>query len=274
MIEALDVPATEPARGWVERLMASLPALEACARIEHRFGVLPLVDAFFDGNIGDIAEGKLGALGLFTPTPALRWGAAVEEDGGLLRGEVRIPETAADGTLVLARRDGGLRLAWIDHQAPGVERRGDRLVLNGAATDHVSRPVTLADLYPHLDAYAGVWALAASIAAGQGIRALRRAARISGFGASQLVATDVAELEIEAELIALAAGGDGGLAAAAAASRNLAAIAAKAAELRGLGVEVEETGRGLASFLGGPLMLENELGRTLGIPENPEGAAG
>lgn len=272
MIEAPDVPATEPARAWVESLMSGLPAIEACARIEHRFGVLPLVDAFFDHGI---AEGKLGALGLFTPTPALRWGAGVEEDGGLLRGEVRIPGTAADGTLVLVRRDGGLRLAWIDHRAPGVERRGDRLVLNGAETDHVSRPVTLADLYPHLDAYAGVWALAASIAAAHGIRALRRAARTSGFGASQLVAMDITELEIEAELIALAAsGGDGGLAAAAAASRNLAAIADKAAELRGLGLEVEETSQGLAAFLGGPLMLENELGRTLGIPETSEETAG
>lgn len=265
MIETLDVPATEPARSWVESLMSSLPAAEACARIEHRFGVEPLVDAFFDKD-KKVAEGRLGALGLFTPTPALRWGAAVEGDGALLRGEVRIPDTGSDGSLVLARLDGGLRLAWIDHDSPGVERRGSRLVLDGAVTGHVSRPVTLAELYPHLDAYAGVWALAASICAGQGIRALRSAARTSGFSASQLVAMDITELEIEAELIALAAR-RGDLAVAAAASRSLGAVAAKAEELRALGLEVEESARTLSSFLGGPLMLENELGRTLGIPE-------
>lgn len=263
MIETLDVPATEPARAWVESLMSSLPAAEACARIEHRFGVEPLVDAFFDKKV---AEGRLGALGLFTPTPALRWGAAVEGDGALLRGEARIPDTSSDGSLVLARLDAGLRLAWIDHDSPGVGRRGSRLALDGAVTGHVSRPVSLAELYPHLDAYAGVWALAASICAGQGIRALRSAARTSGFSASQLVAMDITELEIEAELIGLTAQA-GGLAVAAAASRNLTAIAAKAAELRGLGLEVEETSHGVAAFLGGPLMLENELARTLGIPE-------
>ncbi len=266
MIETLDVPATEPARAWVESLMSSLPAAEACARIEHRFGVEPLVDAFFDKKL---AEGRLGALGLFTPTPALRWGAAVEGDGALLRGAVRIPDTSSDGSLVLARLDVGLRLAWIDHDSPGVERRGSRLTLDGAVTGHVSRPVTLAELYPHLDAYAGVWALAASICAGQSIRALRSAARTSGFSASQLVAMDITELEIEAELIGLAAQAVpvGDLAVAAAAARNLSAIAAKAEELRSLGLEVEESARTLSSFLGGPLMLENELGRTLGIPE-------
>lgn len=266
MIETLNAPATEPARAWIESLMSSLPAAEACARIEHRFGVLPLVDAFFDVGI---PEGKLGSLGLFTPTPALRWGAAVEGDGALLRGEVRIPDTVSDGSLVLARLDGGHRLAWIDHDSPGIERRGSRLALDGAVTGRVSRPVTLAELYPHLDAYAGIWAVAASICAGQGIRALRRAARTSGFSASQLVAMDIAELEIEMELIGLAAQAvpAGDLAVAAAASRNLAAVAAKAAELRRLGLEVEEPAPTLAAFLGGPLMLENELARTLGIPE-------
>ena len=80
---------------------------------------------------------------------------------------------------------------------------------------------------------------------------------------------DIAELEIEMELIGLAARAvpAGDLAVAAAASRNLSAVAAKAAELSRMGLEVEEPAPALAVFLGGPLMLENELARTLGIPE-------
>ena len=78
-------------------------------------------------------------------------------EGLLLRGEVRIPSPASAARSVLARlADGEHRLAWIDHGAPGVERRGSRtggaardgspcwLALEGAAVgpDLVSRPVT------------------------------------------------------------------------------------------------------------------------------------
>ena len=311
----MDMPATGSAQEWVESLMSRLPALEACAVLEHRFGVLPLLDAFFEplGTIGEVASGlRLGSLGLFTPAPEPRWGAAAvegEPSGGglLLRGEVRIPGPSSEGSLVLARLAQGEhrehRLAWLDHGAPGVEKRGSRkggpvlagapcwLALEGATVGPglVSRPVTLApgtDLYRHLEAYAGVWALAAVICVQNEIRALRRAARTTrhrgtAFSASQQVAMDITEVEIEAELTAAAVRGQlalapddparaSDLALAAAAARILSAAAARTRALRDLsGLELDGSedhpAGALTAFLGGPLMLENELAHALGI---------
>jgi len=295
-------------REQVEGLMSRLPAAEACAVVEHLFGVLPLLDGFFEprGAVAEVASGpELGSLGLFTPTPEPGWAAAavVGEPAGeglLLRGEVRIPGPASGGSIVLARLAGGdHRLAWIDHGAPGVEWRGSRtggpvragfpcwLALEGAAAgpDRVSRPVTPApgsDLFRHLESYAGVWALAASLAARDGVRALRRAARLNGhhgtaFSASQTVAMDIAGVEIEMELTLaaaqrhLASGEEGSLAVAAAAARTLAAVATRTAELRDLvGLEIDGpladgSAATLSAFLGGPLMIESELARALGI---------
>jgi hypothetical protein len=307
------------ARERVESLMSRLPADEACAVVEHLFGVLPLLDGFFAPRpaIAELASGlKLGSLGLFTPTPEPGWAAAAVAaepagEGLLLRGEVRIPSPASSGSIVLARlADGEHRLAWLDHGAPGVERRGSRtggpardgspcwLALEGATAgpDLVSRPVTPdpgSDLFRHLENYASVWALAASIVAREGVRALRRAARLNGhqgtaFSASQTVAMDIAGVEIEAELTAaaaqrhLASGEEGGsgLAVAAAAARTLATVAARTAELRDLvGLEIDGPLAGgsaatLSAFLGGPLMIESELARALGIRDLPAQEAG
>jgi hypothetical protein len=237
----------------VESLLSRFPAAEALARIEHRFGVLPLLEAFFS----QVPEEKLGSLGFFTPTPEMRWGSvAVEEESSRLRGRVRIASPLSEASIVLAPER---RLAWIDHAARGVEKQGLWLTFQDAATDHVSRPVTVTELSRCLEAYSEVWALAAAICAGNGIRALRRAARTTGFSSSQLVAMDITGLEIEAELALLAARAPrNGLAAAAATSRNLAAIAAKTAELRDLtGAEIDHSD--LSAFLGGPLMIENEV---------------
>ncbi|MEO6192058.1 MAG: hypothetical protein ABIS20_03550 [Thermoanaerobaculia bacterium] len=298
-------------REQVEGLMSRLPAAEACAVVEHLFGVLPLLDGFFEprGAAAEVASGpELGSLGLFTPAPEPGWAAAAVAGepagaGLLLRGEVRIPGPASGGSIVLARLAGGEhRLAWLDHGAPGVERRGSRpggpvragspcwLALEGAAAgpDRVSRPVTPApgsDLFRHLESYAGIWALAAAIAARDGVRALRRAARLNGhqgtaFSASQTVALDIAGVEIEMELTLAAAqrhlasgeeGGLGPLTVAAAAARTLAAVAARTAELRDLtGLEIDGPLAGgsaatLSAFLGGPAMIESELARALGI---------
>ncbi len=270
--------------------------------LEHRFGVLPLLDAFFapGGELDAVVAGrKLGALGLFTPTPEPGWGAGAitgEPSGGgvLLRGDVRLPGPAADGSLVLVRLAGAEhRLAWLDHAAPGVERRGSRgggavgdgpcwLHVEGAEAgpDVLSRPVTLAPgsaLLRCLEAYAGRWAEPAVSCAREGIRALRRAARTAGFQTSQLVALGITEVEIEADLTAAAVrrsgdlGDPGGLVVAAAAARALSAVAAKTAELRdAFGLEVDGplaggSARTLTAYLGGPLLLENELARALGI---------
>lgn len=296
---AQSTPPSESPREWIEGLLARIPPAAALAVVEHRYGVLPLAGAFFEprGWIEELAAGrKLGALGLFTPAPELRWGAPVEGEpagkGLLLRGEVRIASPAADGTIVLARAGGEHRLAWLDHRAARIERRGSRkggavcddapcwLVLEGVAVgpDRVSRPLAAlgGDLFRHLEAYAGVWAHAAAICAGHGVRALRRAARTTGrpgraFSASQRVAMDITEVEIEAELTATAVRlGSEGLVAATAAARTLAAVVARTQELRDLaGLEIESPldGPALTAFLGGPLMLENELGHALGIPE-------
>jgi len=282
------------ARDWVEGLFRRLPAAEAFARVEHRFGVLPLLDAFFElrGTIAESAAGsKLGALGLFTPTPELKWcvaAAAGEPAGGglLLCGEVRIASPIADGSIVLVRLAGEEhRLAWLDHGAPGVERRGSPcwLCLDGVLVGPglVSRPITLApdgELYRLLETYAGLWALAAAACAREGVSALRRAARETSFNSSQIVAMAITEVEIEADLAAAAVRRSGGLAVAAAAARALERVASRSAELRAAaGLELagpfadERLGCALSAYLGGALMLENEVGRLLGIPQEANG---
>lgn len=278
----------------------SAPSLaEGWAAMEHRFGVLPLIETFFaaPGAFEEVAAGRTrGALGLFTPAPEPGWGAAAIDgepfEGGLvLRGDVRLPGPTADGSIVLVRLpEAEHRLAWIDHGAPGVERRGSRtggpvgdgpcwIHIDGAVVgpDCVSRPVTLApdnELARHLAAYAGVWASAAAVCARDGVRALRRAARIAALQTSQLVALGITEVEIEADLTFAAvqrhAGRDGlhGLLVAAAAARTLSAVVLKAEELRdAFGLEVDGPARSLTTFLGGPLLLESELARALGIGE-------
>lgn len=296
MIDLLAVPAAESPGEQAERLMSELPVAEAWAVLEHRFGVLPLVDAFF-GPIADVASGrKAGALGLFTPTPGTGWRAAALEGessaGGLiLRGEVRLPSPAFEGVIVLARlADGEHRLAWLDPGAHGVERQGRWLRIEGAAVgpDLVSRPVTLApdgELSQLLVRYAGVWAHAAALCAREGVRALRRAARTTTrggavFNASQLVALDITEVEIEADLtLAAVRRGFDRLLSAAAAARTLSAVAARTEELRdSFGLEIGGPLAGgsastLTAFLGGALLLESEAARALGIRDLPEDGA-
>lgn len=268
------------------------------AAIEHRLGVLPLLDAFFEprGALDDVVAGrKLGALGLFTPTPEADWEAGAvggeRSDGGvLLRGDVRIPFSEADGSIVLVRLGKAEhRLAWLDHAAAGVERRGSRtggpigpgpswLHIEGAVAGPglVSRPVTLAadsELFRCLATYASGWAAAAASCARDAVRALRRAARTSGFHASQRVALGITEVEIEADLAAAAVRHTGGLAVAAAAARALSAVVAKTEELRDTyGLEIDGplangSAKTLTAFLGGEIVLESALSRTLGIPE-------
>jgi hypothetical protein len=314
MIDLVDAPSTASARERVASLMSRLPAANAWAVLEHQFGVRPLIDAFFSpqGAIAEVESGrKLGALGLFTPTPEPGWGAAAVAaesagDGLLLRGEVRLPSPAAEGSIVLVRlANADDRLAWLDHGAPGVERRGSRtggLVDGGPCWLHierarvgpelVSRPVTLipdGEFWRRLAAYSAVWALAAAICAREGVRALRRAARSTAhqgqaFNSSQWVALGITGVEIEADLTAAAAQRHlalspeertGGLALAVAAARTLSAVAAKTEELRGaMGLEIdgpltEGAAKTLAAFLGGALTLEEELARAMGIRDLP-----
>lgn len=283
------------------------PLAEGWAALEHRFGVLPLIETFFASReaLAEVAAGRMrGALGLFTPAPEPGWGAAAiagepcespAEGALILRGDVRLPGPTADGSIVPVRLpDGEHRLAWVDHGAPGVERRGSRtggevgdgpcwIHIDGARVgpDCVSRPVTLApdgELSRHLAAYAGVWAAAAAVSARDAVRALRRAARTAAFQTSQLVALGITEVEIEADLTFAAVQRHPGngldeLIVAAAAARTLAAVAAKTEELRdACGLEIDgpltaASARTLTAFLGGQLLLESELARALGIGE-------
>lgn len=289
----LDLPAAAADR---------LPPAEAWAALEHRRGVLPLVAAFFERGAIDaaVAEPRRGALGLFTPAPEPGWAAGAvdgEPSGGglLLRGDVRLPAGGADGALVLARvGDGEHRLAWIEAGAPGVEQRGARsggaagdgpvwLHLDGVAVPPalVSRPVTLApdgELARHLGEYAGAWALPAALLAREGVHALRRAVRTTAhrgtaFNTAQLVALGISEVEIETDLTVAAAQRGQSLAVAAAAARTLALAVAKTEELRDTyGLEIDSplagsSGKTFTAFLGGQLLLENELARALGIRE-------
>lgn len=239
--------------------------------VEIGYGVRPLVETFFEDF-----EGGRGTLGLFTPTPDMTLESAAvagEMSGGdlLLRGEVRVPNPGADGAIVLARVDSEYRLAWVEP----VSRDG-RLRLDGIPARRVSRPVTLPELLRHLEDYAGVWAISASIVASNEVRALRRAARTTrhenkAFSTSQWVSLEISKIEIEAGLADLLChDGQGGFAAAAAAARVLHAVATKRAELRDqAGLEIEghflETARSMTAFLGGPLRIESDLARTLGI---------
>lgn len=267
----------EPAAEQVEKLLASHPegSLEAFAAIERRFGVLPLAEAFFDG-----LDPRRGALGLFTITPDLTWEAAAvagerSGDGLVLNGEVRVASPNPGGVIVLVRLDGPEhRLAWVE-QAPV----DGWLRLDGCAAGRVSKPVALgpgSEFFRCLEAYAGAWALAAAIQGAHQVHALRRAARTTDhqgkpFTSSQWVSLGITEVEIEADLtLAAAKGADGGLAVAAAAARTLHAIASRAAELRDeAGVKIEgdprEAARALTAFLGGPLLIESELGHAMGI---------
>ena len=241
----------------------------AFAALEHELGVQPLLNAFFEI---EEADGKRASLGLFTPRPEPGLEAAAiagEPAGGglLLTGKVRLPSPDSGASIVLVRTGDGLRLAWLDHGTPGVARCGDWLAIEGAAADLVSRPVEISELAGWLETYAGAWALAAAKAAREGVRALRRAARTSGFNASQWVALGITEVEIEADLTLAAAKRHPNLAVAAAAARTLSMVAAKTEELRDLGLEVEGPLKSLAAYLGGALFLENELARALGIGE-------
>lgn len=294
---------------WVDALMSRLAAPEACAIVEHRFGALPLIEALFEGGDDRMTAVRssvtLGALGLFTPTPERGWGAvamAGQSAGGMLRvwGEARVSNRMAGGTLVLVRlNDSDQRLAWLDHDAPGVEPRGSRtggpvrpdapwwLAAEDAAIvdARVSRPVTLdprGELHERLQHYAGVWALIAIECARRTVRALRRAARTTrspgqpdAFSTSQLVAMDLTEIEIETELAAAAARRHfaqagthpSGLVLALCAARALAAAAAKTHELSDhLGLTADspladhDAAARITAHVGGVAMLENELG--------------
>lgn len=260
---------------------------EAWVDLEHRFGVVPLVEAFFE-PLPEVTSGrKLGVLGLFTPAPEPGWGAvplAGEPSAGgrlVLHGEVRLPGSAFDGSIVpVCLADGELRLAWLDLKARGVERVGSWLHVQDAAVgpELVSRPMTLApdgELSRLLACYAAVWAQAAASCACEGVQALRRAARTTtrggaAFNASQLVALGITEVEIEADLtlVAVERGFDN-LFVAAAAARILSAVAAKTEELcHTFGLEVGgplagASAKTLTAFLGGPLLLESEAARAL-----------
>lgn len=259
------------------------------AVVEHRSGVLPLVETFFERGAVDeaVADPRTGALGLFTPAPEPGFGAValsgVPADGGVLvSGRLRLPSPAADGSIVLVRfEEAEPRLAWLDHGAPGILRDGDgpcwvQAEKVAIPDGLVSRPVSLgpgSELVRCLETYAGVWAVAAAKIAREGVRALRRTARVTGFNASQTVAFGITEVEIEADLALAAAERNPGLAVAVAAARALSAVASKTEELHGtMGLPVDGPLSGgsakiLTAYLGGAPLLENELARILGIGE-------
>lgn len=231
--EPMALASTMAAGDWVELATSRFLATQACALVEHLFGVLPLLEFFdrADARVARIAAGAtLGALGLFAPSAEPAWGAvrlAGEWSAGALRvsGDVRVPGPAVEGVMVLVRvSEAEQRLAWLDQRAVGVacEARDGApaglvaspcwLRVDGALVDAalVSRPVSLAPgtaLYRQLEAYARVWTVAATRICGRIVLALRRAARTtrsSGernpLGASQLVAARITDVEIEAEL--------------------------------------------------------------------------
>lgn len=217
-----------------------------------------------------VADGERASLGLFTPAPepGLEAAAIAGEpvDGGLrLTGRVRVSNPDTGASIVLVKTGGERRLAWLDHGTQGVERRGDWLAIEGAVVERVSRPVEISDLRRWLESYAGAWALGAAMAAHEAVRALRQAARTTGFNASQWVAMEITEVEIEVDLTLAAARRNPSLAVAAAAARALARVEAKAEELCELGLEIEELPN--VTYLGGALFLESELARALRIGE-------
>lgn len=215
-----------------------------------------------------VAAGKRASLDLFTPAPEPGLEAAAVAgkpvDGGLrLTGRVRVSDPDAEASIVLVRTGGEHRLAWLDHDTRGVGRRGDWLTVEDALVDRISRPVEISELRRWLESYAGAWALTAAMAAREAVRALRQAARTTGFNSSQWVAMGITEVEIEADLTLAAVKRHPSLAVAAAAARTLSLVAAKAEELRDLGLETD--GPQDVMYLGGALFLENELARSMGI---------
>jgi hypothetical protein len=312
-IEQIELTPAMSARESVEMVTSRLAATEACAVVEHLFGVRSLLALFdrSDDTLADVASGSTpGALGLFTPSPEPGWGAvplAGEWTAGALRvhGEVRVPGGGVGGVIVLVRVTGEeLRLAWLDPRSDGVAQRDARsgeparesaspcwLLVDDAAIEAglVSRPVTLApggELFQRLEEYARIWALAAVHLSKRIVIALRRAARTTRRGGpapfrdSQLVGMSLTEVEIEAELTAAAVArgttaadpaSHDSLVLALSAARTLASASALARQLRdqlGLPFDAwlaDAIAPALTTYLGGTLMLENELARALGL---------
>jgi alkylation response protein AidB-like acyl-CoA dehydrogenase len=311
---SIETPPAEPlsTREWIALVTSRLTASQALAIIEHQFGVLPLTPCFDCSHdaIAALASGKtLGALGLFTPNPECAW-AAVPLTGEWIagslnvRGEVRLPYGAVDGAIVPVRiTEADRRLVWLDLRSDGVDRRESRtssrstegasscwLRIDGASITSaaVSQPITRAsrgELYRQLYAYAGIWALAAVLVARRIVLDLRRAARTTkchgrpdALKDSQLVSIDLAEVEIETELVTAAV--DQAISSAESAITPMLALSAA----RALGAAAETARRlsdqlglplddwladasapALTMYLGGMPMLECELARALDI---------
>jgi hypothetical protein len=295
-------PVMDSAPEWVEGLMSRVSATEACAVVQHLFGVVPLIDAFFQQEHDEMAAITAGVtrgvLGLFTSTATHRWGAAAlraESFRGAIRlsGEVSLPSQDADGSIVLVSlNETEHRLVWLHHHRPGVAQRGSWLVADGATISSacLSRPVRLdhdADLFRCLAVYASVWALLAVSHARREVRTLRCAVRTArgpgapeAFSTSQLVAMGIAEVEIETELATVAArqhfaldappaASAACLALAVSAARTLAAVSAKSRDLRdqlGLTLDADRCDAAattLMAAVGGTFMLEQELARVV-----------
>ncbi len=288
-----------PAEARVLHLLAERPAAEAFARIEHEFGVLPLLERFFDAALYDeiLADGKVGTLGLCTPTPEPGWeqaaiDAVADGSGALVSGAIRLANAKADGAIVLVRwAESPHRLAWLDRPAePASSGSVGWWRFEGVAVgpERLSRgidPAPGSALFAHLSDYASLWALAATSCAREGVHVLRRAVRLAvhrgkSWSGAQSVALGITELEIEADLAASAVrrhraldpaerGSREDLAVAAAAARILQRVAARPGELsRDLGIDVlgplvEEPTAGLSVALGGSPLLEAELARVL-----------
>lgn len=295
---------------WVAAVTRRLTAAEACTVAGHVFGVVPLLDALFDAGAGWLAAARAGAtvggLGVFTPAPEEGWGGAPlvgdVVDGALrVRGEVRVPSSASQGSIALVqtgRTD--RRLVWIDHESIGVRKRRDRfngvaradeplwLIADGATipNDRISRSVGLEPdgaLYEQLERYAAVWSLIALEYARTTVHQLRRVARTTRrggdgrpFSASQVVMMELGALEIETELTTLFANEHftqqaphpSGLVLALAAARTVERVGAKASELCDhLGLLIDDAlvdphvAMRLTAHVGGVLTLENELAR-------------
>lgn len=308
----------------LERLTAALPVHEAMAAAEHLFAVVPLAAEHLrsDDLARTLAAGDtVGGLGLFTPSPAsdsesgcwsgaaLAAEPAAESAGGLrLSGNLRLASRLVDGALALARvaSDGGERhhLVWIDLGSTSGAARSSapdsapvRHVLDGVEVgpELVSEALDLSPaggLARSVARYAELWGFAAASVARAGAQGLRRAARLAGYQAHQLVAMPLTEIEIETEaaLVAVrlridetgearsgdpAGATDLSWAAALSAARALDATVGATRSLSdrfALEPEGPLAGDGtqaLTAWLGGTAFLEHELARSLGI-----GAAG
>lgn len=313
---------------WLDSRLGQLPPNQALPIAEHLFGASPLIRQLLpSGGVGAevseaVLQGRgLAALGLFTPNPQFDWtdaavGAEDGRGGLLLQGEVRIATAAAEATVVLVRVSGGeTRLALLAHEATGVtqrlHRRGGQprlghpswLILQGVEVplDLVSDPLEpkamASPLHRILESYAGTYARLACGYVNAGICALRRAARTTAhrgtpFNSTQEVTLAVTELEIEADLLALAvkafpgsapepagspvaavAAASTGFALAASASRLLSAVGHLTGQLRDTaGLEPEGPFGGDGGdppfrevVLGGAPMMETALARSLGL---------